>query len=117
MAGNPYKNNPKFPKNLVASPLKNHHLMSKFTSFLGEEALNLAAGYLAGLTASSLVSQFFVKKGLANLWGLASKRQALAKDDYEWLMIITSYLIGLAVMISVNYGMRKLRSQRIEEVE
>ena len=26
--------------------------MSKFTSFLGEEALNLAAGYLAGLVAT-----------------------------------------------------------------
>lgn len=90
--------------------------MSKFISFLTEEALNLSVGYLAGLTASSLVSQFFVKKGLVNLWGLASKRQALAKDDYEWLMMITAYLIGLAVMLAVNFGMRKLRHQHIEEV-
>ena len=91
--------------------------MSKFISFLTQEAFNLSVGYLAGLTASSLVSQFFVKKGLVNLWGLASKRQTLAKDDYEWLMMITAYLIGLAVMLAVNYGMRKLRHQHIEEVD
>lgn len=85
--------------------------MSKFTSFLADEALNLAAGYLAGLAASSLVSKFFVKKGLVNLWGLAAKREALSRDQYEWLMAITAYAIGLAVMITVNYGMRRLRGQ------
>ncbi|MCB0593736.1 MAG: hypothetical protein H6557_03230 [Lewinellaceae bacterium] len=91
--------------------------MSKFTTFLTEEALNLAVGYLGGLAASSLVSKFFVKKGLVNLWGLASKREALSRDQYEWLMVISAYAIGLAVMISVNYGMRKLRHQKIEEVD
>lgn len=89
--------------------------MSTFTRFLTSEALNLAVGYLAGLSASVLVSKFFVKKGLVNLWGIASKRQALAKDDYEWLMAAASYLIGLFVMIAVNYGMKRLRNQEIEE--
>lgn len=88
--------------------------MSKFTSFLADEALNLAAGYLAGLAASSLVSRFFVKKGLVNLWGLAARREALSRDQYEWLMAITAYSIGLAVMIAVNYGMRRLRGQEVE---
>ena len=85
--------------------------MSSFTRFLTHEALNLAVGYLAGLSASILVSRFFVKKGLVNLWGLASKKHALSKDDYEWLMAIASYLIGLIVMIAVNYGMKRLRGQ------
>ncbi len=83
--------------------------MRKFTHFLGHEALNLAAGYLAGLTASYLVSRFFVKKGLVNLWGLAAKRQALAKDDYEWLMPIASYAIGLLVMLVVSYAVGRWR--------
>lgn len=91
--------------------------MSKFISFFAQEALNLAVGYLAGLTASSLVSQFFVKKRLVNLWGIASKREALAKDHYEWLMAISAYLIGLIVMIAVSYGMKRLRHQRIETAD
>lgn len=84
-------------------------MMSKFFHFIGGEALNLSVGYLAGLTASNLVSQFFVKKGLVNLWGLAAKREAVSKGDYEWLMFIASYIIGLIVMASVNYGMKKIR--------
>lgn len=88
--------------------------MKKLLHFLSQEALNLSVGYLAGLLASTLVSKFFVKKGLVNLWGLAAKREALRKDDYEWLMFIASYLIGLIVMVAVQYGMRRLRGQRLE---
>lgn len=89
--------------------------MKKFSSFLGHEALNLSVGYLAGLMASNLVSKFFVKRGLVNLWGLTAKREALKKDEYEWLMFGTSYLIGLMVLIAVQYGMRRLRGQRTEQ--
>lgn len=85
--------------------------MPKFTQFLAHEALNLSVGYLAGLTASVLVSRFFVKKGLANLWGMASRKHALAKDEYEWLMAILSYGIGLCEMLIVSYGMGQWRSQ------
>ncbi len=83
--------------------------MSKFLQFVTGEITNLAVGYLAGLTASTLVSRFFVKKGLVNLWGLAAKREAVSKDNYEWLLFGASYLIGLIVMVCVNYGMKKLR--------
>ncbi|MDX1941240.1 MAG: hypothetical protein SFU99_11860 [Saprospiraceae bacterium] len=88
--------------------------MKKLSIFLGQEVLNLSVGYLAGLLASNLVSRFFVKKGLVNLWGLAAKREALRKDDYEWLMFISSYLIGLIVLLAVQYAMRRLRGQRLE---
>lgn len=91
--------------------------MKKLLHFLSQEALNLSVGYLAGLLASTLVSKFFVKKGLVNLWGLAAKREALRKDDYEWLMFTASYLIGLIVMIAVQYGMRRLRGQQLVETE
>lgn len=84
--------------------------MSKFTQFVINEVTNLAVGYLAGLTASNLVSRFFVKKGLVNLWGIAAKREAVKKDTYEWLMFIASYLIGLAVMLAVSYAMKKIRT-------
>lgn len=88
--------------------------MKKLLNFLSQEALNLSVGYLAGLMASNLVSAFFVKRRLVNLWGLAAKREALRKDDYEWLMFLSSYLIGLIVMLAVQYAMRRLRGQHVE---
>lgn len=89
--------------------------MSKIKQFIAGEVLNLAVGYLAGLTASNLVSRYFVKKGLVNLWGLAAKKQAVSKDAYEWLMLITSYLIGLIVMIAVSQLMQRLRKPEAGE--
>ncbi|MEZ4995156.1 MAG: hypothetical protein R2824_32345 [Saprospiraceae bacterium] len=91
--------------------------MNKFTKFLAGEALNLSVGYLAGLMASNLVSKFFVKRGLVNLWGLTAKREALKKDQYEWLMLISSYLIGLIVLVLVQYAMRRLRGQELKAEE
>ena len=40
-----------------------------------------------------------------------SKNKALSKDDYGWLLFVASYLIGLIVMVSVNYLMQKLRKE------
>lgn len=88
--------------------------MSKFSYFIGQEVLNLAIGYLAGLLASNLVTAFFVKRGIGNLWGLTSGRDALKRDTYDWVLFISSYVIGLVVMIAVQYGMRRLRGQRTE---
>jgi hypothetical protein len=88
--------------------------MKKFFQFVAGEVTNLAVGYLAGLWASSLVSQFFVKKGLVNLWGLTAKKEALQKDDYGWLLFMASYAIGLTVMITVNYLMKKLGKKDVK---
>ena len=84
--------------------------MSKVKQFIAGEMLNLAVGYLAGLSASNLVSRFFVKKGLVNLWGVAAKREAVSKDTYEWIMLISSYLIGLAVLLAVTYVMQRFQN-------
>ncbi len=90
-------------------------MAKKVSQFVAGEAINLSVGYLAGLTASNLVSRFFVKKGLVNLWGLAAKREAVDKDTYEWMMFGTSYLIGLCVMLVVNQLMQRLRGKEIVE--
>lgn len=89
--------------------------MSKHTQFIINEIINLSVGYLAGLTASNLVSRYFVKKGLVNLWGVAAKREAVSKDAYEWIMFIASYLIGLIVMLAVSYAMQKIRKPEKQE--
>jgi hypothetical protein len=88
--------------------------MSKIKNFIAGEVLNLAVGYLAGLIASNLVSRYFVKKGLVNLWGIAAKKEAVSRDAYEWLMFIASYVIGLVVMIAVSQLMERLRKPEPE---
>ena len=90
-------------------------MAKKVTQFVAGEVINLSVGYLAGLTASNLVSRFFVKKGLVNLWGLAAKREAVDKDTYEWLMFGASYFIGLCVMLFVNQLMQRLRGKEVVE--
>jgi hypothetical protein len=90
-------------------------MFKKISAFLLHEVLNLSVGYLAGLSASNLVSEFFVRKKLGNLWGLTAKREAVSRDDYDWLIFGSSYLIGLVVMVLVNYGMKRLRGQHPEE--
>ena len=85
--------------------------MKKALHFIAGEVTNLAVGYLAGLSASNLVSRFFVKRGLANLWGLTAKREVVQKDTYEWLMFISSYLICLIVMVAVSQLVKKFRKE------
>lgn len=90
-------------------------MLKKFLHFVGGEILNLSVGYLAGLTASNLVSRFFVRKKLVNLWGLAAQKEAVSKDDYEWLMFGSSYVIGLLVMLIVSYLIRRLQGEKSPE--
>lgn len=85
--------------------------MKKTVHFFISEVLNLAVSYLAGYGASMLVTRFFVKRGIGNLWGLAAKREAVGKDTYEWLMFVSSYLIGLIVMVLVNQLIKKMIKQ------
>ncbi len=87
-------------------------MFKKFFHFVAGEILNLSVGYLAGLTASNLVSRFFVRKKLVNLWGLAAQKEAVSKGDYEWLMFGSSYAIGLLVMLLVSYGIRRLQGEK-----
>lgn len=94
-----------------SSGLQKSCTMSKIVKFITGEVLNLAVGYLAGLIASNLVSRYFVKKGLVNLWGIAAKKEALSKDAYEWLMFVSSYLLGLLVMLAVSQLMERLRKE------
>ena len=83
------------------------HMKNSF-HFVANEVLNNAIGYLAGFIASNLVARFFVKKGIANLWGLTAHREAVNKTTYEWLMFFSAYFIGLIVLLLVNRLMKKL---------
>ena len=71
--------------------------------FIGEEILASGAGWTAASLSAWLVSRFFVERSWKNLWGLtATRRTALASDDYSLLAEMVAYLVGLVVLIAVR---------------
>ncbi len=72
--------------------------------FVWGEILSGAAGWTAGLAGSWLVSQFFVARGIRNLWGLAARgdRTVVSHDTYAWLGTISEYVVGLIVLLVVQ---------------
>jgi hypothetical protein len=55
------------------------------------------AGFLIGMSATGLVSRFFEKRGLRNLWGLTSKKTVVSRDTFGWLEWTISIVIGFIV--------------------
>jgi hypothetical protein len=97
-------------------------------TFVGDELLGNTVGWTAGLSSAWLVDYFFVRKGLRNLWGLApSDRMVVSGDQYEWLGMGASYLVGLATLILVRHfvvgtftelsTLRAERDKQLSEVE
>jgi hypothetical protein len=54
-------------------------------------------GFLIGLSATGLVSQFFEKRGLRNLWGLTAKKTVVDKETFANLEWIISIIIGFII--------------------
>jgi len=55
------------------------------------------AGFLIGMSATSLVSQFFETRSLRNLWGITSKKTVVDKETFSNLEWIISIVIGFIV--------------------
>lgn len=73
--------------------------------FVGGEILSGIAGWSAGLAGSWLVGQFFVARGIRNLWGLAARgdRTVVSHQTYEWLGTIAEYVVGLGILLLVQH--------------
>src|SRR5687768_5569625 len=64
------------------------------TQYLYDQLTGNFAGFLIGISATSLVSQFFETRSLKNLWGLGAKRTVVDKETFSNLEWIISILIG-----------------------
>ena len=81
-----------------------------------DELLANAIGYGAGLVAFEIVRMFFVKKGIGNLWGLATKKTAVSGTMMELLNVVIAGLVGFAVFSLINYFFTKKQvEEQIEE--
>jgi hypothetical protein len=62
--------------------------------YLYDQLTGNFAGFLIGMSATSLVSQFFETRTLKNFWGLGSKKTVVDKDTFSNLELILSIVIG-----------------------
>jgi len=65
--------------------------------YLRDQLTGNFAGFLIGMSATSLVSHFFETRSLRNLWGLTAHKKVLAKETFSNLEWIFSIVIGFVV--------------------
>jgi hypothetical protein len=91
--------------------------------FLSYQLLINAVAWTAGLASAGLVTSLFERKGIKNLWGLAGSesRMIVSADDYRLIMMLTSFLVGLSMMMFVRHfalrWVEEIRCVRLERVQ
>jgi hypothetical protein len=69
-------------------------------------------GFIVGMSATGLVSQFFEKRSIKNLWGITSRKAVVDKDTFAALEWCVSILIGFIVFEMVTKGLKLWLEQR-----
>ncbi|HEY9044903.1 MAG TPA: hypothetical protein VIN08_03370 [Ohtaekwangia sp.] len=90
--------------------------------YLYDQLTGNFAGFLIGMSASSLVSKFFETRSIKNLWGLTAKKTVVDKATFSNLEWILSIVIGFIVFeiftkvikekIDKNFPRYKIRVMR-----
>jgi hypothetical protein len=65
--------------------------------YLYDQLTGNFAGFIVGMSATGLVSNFFETRSIRNLWGIASKKTIVDKDTFHALQWIISIVIGFIV--------------------
>jgi hypothetical protein len=65
--------------------------------YLYEQLTGNFAGFIVGMSATGLVSNFFETRSFRNLWGIASKKTIVDRDTFHALEWIISIVIGFMV--------------------
>src|SRR5688572_11744907 len=74
------------------------------TQYLYDQLTGNFAGFLIGISATGLVSQFFETRSLRNLWGLGAKKTVVDKETFsnlEWIVSIVIGFIAFEIMTKV----------------
>jgi hypothetical protein len=74
-----------------------HFSKKVILKYLYDQLTGNFMGFLIGMSAASLVSQFFETRSLRNLWGITSKKTVVDKDTFANLEWIISIIIGFIV--------------------
>ena len=74
------------------------------TQYLYDQLTGNFAGFLIGISATSLVSQFFETRSLKNLWGLGAKKTVVDRETFnnlEWIISIVIGFVAFEIMTKV----------------
>jgi hypothetical protein len=69
----------------------------RILKYLYDQLTGNFAGFIVGMSATGLVSNFFETRSFKNLWGIASKKTIVDKDTFHTLEWIISIVIGFVV--------------------
>lgn len=79
--------------------------LKRWGETLIQEILSNGIGFVAGLYSYQIVSQFFIKRSIWNLWGAFSSRTAVDETTYEVLAVVTAGVLGFVALSLTNYAM------------
>ncbi|MBA4055250.1 MAG: hypothetical protein C0490_11095 [Marivirga sp.] len=71
--------------------------VNNILKYLYEQLTGNFAGFIIGVSASGLVSQFFETRTIKNLWGLTAKKTLVDKKTFQGLEWIISIVVGFIV--------------------
>ncbi|MEJ1240565.1 hypothetical protein WBG78_20645 [Chryseolinea sp. T2] len=77
--------------------LKKYLNRKTILTYLYDQLTGNLMGFLVGMSATKLVSQFFETRSFKNLWGITSKKTVVDKSTFANLEWIISILIGFIV--------------------
>ncbi|HYF69512.1 MAG TPA: hypothetical protein VD884_15310 [Ohtaekwangia sp.] len=66
-------------------------------TYLYDQLTGNFAGFVIGISATGLVSNFFETRSIKNLWGLGAKKTIVDKETFQNLEWIISIVIGFIV--------------------
>lgn len=62
--------------------------------YLSDQLTGNFMGFLIGVSATGLVSQFFETRSIKNLWGLSAKKTVIDKETFSYLEWVISIVVG-----------------------
>jgi len=86
--------------------------IKKYSMTFMQEALTTAFGWISGLIASKIVSQYFAVRSMKNLWGLASNKEVVSKESMEIIQLVSSAIVGYIVLFAVSRISRSIFSRK-----
>lgn len=66
-------------------------------NYLYDQLTGNFIGFLIGVSATGLVSQFFETRSVKNLWGLSAKKTVVDKETFSNLEWVISIIVGFIV--------------------
>ena len=86
--------------------MKNNFLQ-RFVLYLYNNFLGNFIGFAIGMASTRLVSHFFARRSIKNLWGLTTKKTSLDKKTYDNLEWIVALVIGFIVFEIISKWIKK----------